>query len=366
VSFHQLGQKVIFQVNREIVELEDGGVEPWPELLRGLPAKDFTPIKFFGDWPNSAWVQVCDDNATSAYGDRNPLTSVLYRWEKDRFRRIKPSVEGERYDAWFPGDGSVGALACSFSDDVSADCTVKPLDGASKAPVPRLTRGSEGEQRLFVRGFLSLPSGHLFVLSIEPATALNVQAVVNTHVPRVERFGPGEQTGKLETLPLPPHPFPQIAWSGIAARSPDDVYVIGVISDGPPYAHDVVSFLDRFDGKEWKRLDVPQGLWAPQIAVGSDGTLWVLSDTPAYNPILPDTFQYQLLRRSPSGEWAQVRLRTQSGPFGPFGDNVIWSRLFVRGNALWLASFQEDEREQDGPTSLWTTGPVDAALRISP
>lgn len=342
-----MGSKVLFQAERQIAELDDQRLVRRPEMLRGLPPKGFTPVSFFGNWPDSAWVQLRDDTEPEATGVNQPRGG-LYRWDKDRFRRVKPVDNDERYQPWFPGDGSVGAIV--HGSDASVFTL---LDGGPKTPVPRLARRSTGERRLLVRATASLPSGHVFVLGVEPAPKLR-------EIPMVERFGPREDMGTLEALPLPPDPPPKLEWYDIAARAPDEAYVIGVLADPPEHTSAVVSYLARFDGTRWKMLDVPQGLWAPQIAMADDGALWVLSDTPQFNPEPPETFTSQLLRRSPTGEWAQIRLRTASGPLG---DDVVWSRLFVQGRTIWLVSFPEGRRDR---LSVWSSEPVSTVLKMGP
>jgi hypothetical protein len=146
----------------------------------------------------------------------------------------------------------------------------------------------------------------------------------------------------------------------MAARSPSDVYLAAVVGDPPEHFGPTTSYLARFDGKAWRELDVPQGLWAPEITVAGDGTLWVLSDTPFYNPAPPETWTWQFLRRSPGGEWAQVRLRT---PTGLVGSDIILSRVAVHGDALYIEGFPEEDRDQ---IYVWTTQSIDAPLKLRP
>jgi hypothetical protein len=136
--------------------------------------------------------------------------------------------------------------------------------------------------------------------------------------------------------------------------------VAGVVGDPPEHFDPSTSYLAHFDGKTWRLLDVPQGLWAPEIAVARDGTLWVLSDTPLYNPSPPETWTWQLLRRSPGGEWAQIRLRT---PTGLLGSDMILSDVTMYGDALWIEGFPDEHRDQ---LYVWTTQSIDAVLKIKP
>jgi len=75
------------------------------------------------------------------------------------------------------------------------------------------------------------------------------------------------------------------------------------------------------------------GLVSPQSA--GDGTLWVLRDKDKPAPGIAQPTASQLLRRLPSGEWAQARLHYPSGSL----DDVILSDLLVDESSVWVAGF---------------------------
>lgn len=349
VGFHGLGQKLIFQAERRYAELDGRRPALRPDFARGLPARGFTAVSFFGEWPTSAYAQLREDDSWEGGQTRG----ALHRWEKDRWRRLKDTEPGERYDLWARGGGAVGAIVHSDDSGVSARSVFVPLDAERLAPMPELSRRADGSQRLLVVGSASLASGHVFVLGLDSESQ-------RQDLPSVERFNPGERKGTLEALPLPAKVPPRLEWRSLAARSASDVYVAGVLADPPEHFGPTVSYLARFDGTAWRLLDVPQGLWAPVLAVAEDGALWVLSDLPDDNPAPPTTWTSQLLRRAPSGQWSQIRLR---GPSGPLGPDVILSRIFVHGSALWIAGFNRADRDR---VLVWTTAPVDAPLAVPP
>ncbi|WP_437875237.1 hypothetical protein [Sorangium sp. So ce513] len=349
VGFHSLGRKLLFQAERRYAEFDGRRLVLRPELTRGLPAQGFTAMTFFGDWPASAWAQLREDGSW----DSGHTQGALYRWEKDRWRRVRATAADEQVGPWYRGDGSVGAIVHSFNGEYSARSVFTSLDPRSRGVVPKLARGADGGQRLLVVASVALASGHLFVLGLDPKTP-------RQDIPTVERFTPGQETGALEALPLPPQSPPRLEWHSLAARSPADVYVAGVFADPPEHLGPTVSYLAHWNGATWSLLDVPQGLWAPEISVAEDGTLWILSDTSDANPAPPHTFTSQLLRRAPSGDWAQVRLRA---PSGVTTADMILSHIFVHGSAIWLTGFTEAQRDR---VLVWTTAPVDATLTIFP
>ncbi|WP_438015113.1 hypothetical protein WMF18_30085 [Sorangium sp. So ce315] len=349
VGFHRLGRKLFFQAERRYAEFDGRRLVLRPELTRGLPAQGFTAMTFFGDWPASAWAQLREDDSW----DSGHTQGALYRWGKDRWRRVMATAADEEVGPWYRGDGSVGAIVHSFYGGYSSQSVVVSLDPQSKAPVPQLARRADGGQRLLVLASASLPTGHLFVLG-------NDSQIPRRDIPCVERFVPGAETGTLEALPLPPQPPPRLEWRSLAARSPSDVYVAGVLADPPEHMGPTVSYLAHFDGTTWSLLDVPPGLWGPEISVAEDGTLWILNDTSDANPAPLIAFTSQLLRRAPSGEWAQVRLRA---PSGPVGADVILSHVYVQGSVAWFVGFTKTQRDR---VLVWTTSPVAATLTIPP
>ncbi|KYG10922.1 hypothetical protein BE21_09535 [Sorangium cellulosum] len=349
VGFHSLGRKLIFQAERRYAELDGRRLVLRPELSRGLPTKGSTAMTFFGDWPASAWAQLREDDSW----DSGRTQGALFRWDKDRWRRVKATATYEQYGPWYRGDGSIGAIVHTFDGGYSDESVITPLEPGSRGVVPKLARGAEGGQRLHVLASATLASGHLFVLGLDRKT-------LQQHTPAVERFDPGEGTGTLEALPLLPQSPPRLEWHSLAARSPADVYVAGVFSDPPEHFGPIVSYLVHWNGATWSLMDVPQGIWAPDVTVAEDGTLWMLNDTWKENPEPPRTFTSQLLRRTSSGEWAQVRLRAPSGVITP---DVILSRVFIHGSAMWFMGFTEAQRDR---VLVWTTAPIDATLTLPP
>jgi len=344
VAFHRMGRKLMVQAKqakRRYNEVSPDGQHLLlnPKIVRGLPDQGFTALTFFGDWPASAWAQLRDDASTQG----SSFHGALYRFAEDRWQRVKETGPDERYAPWYPGDGSLGALVHTYRGGQSASSFFISLDPASKAPLPQLARRADGSQRMLVRDSAALPSGHLFVLGTDRGEPRH-------DLPCVERFGPGDTKGTLDPLPLPPGAPPHLESWSLAVRSATEAYVAGVLAPPPERPGPSVTFLAALQAGSWRLLGVPQGLVSPRAVVADDGTLWLLGDKPA--PDAPPSRISQLLRRSASGEWAQVRLHY---PWAALGDDVTLSDVFVDGSSIWVVGYSQ---AQPNGVTIWALRPA--------
>ena len=156
------------------------------------------------------------------------------------------------------------------------------LEGNLPAPIPtRPPRRSTGPDasKCYTRleyptQLFAFPTGELFVVGATDCTGATDGTTYSGAV--IERWSRGHQRGTFERLPI-------VGLDGnalsVGARSPDDIYIAGVLPDTTTPA------LVHFDGDGWSLrvngLPGPMGSFAfekPDLETGDSGAIWFIAD----------------------------------------------------------------------------------------
>jgi hypothetical protein len=324
---HRLGDALLFQLGATYAKLEGDRLVLNRALARAAPVKT-TALALLGSFPDPLWAQLDDASPGS---DR--FFGALYRLRGGRFQLVHKTGANVAYDgSWFGGDGRIGAVSSAHVDDQN-QTWIEVLDGPRSGAVPKPAALPSGQVRVALHASLAFPTGELFVLGLDKASADTPSAV--------ERWERGRVESVIERVPIaPPAHYEGTALFG---RSASEVFVGGQSMSGTSSS----LYLARFDGKAWSRLEVPDhasSAWRrPCFAVGDDGAVWALRSAGAA--------RLELVRRGPEGAWAAMTLPASAG------DEAV--QIVARGASdVWIVG------ASSGRLVVLRSGPIAEPLRF--
>ena len=283
----------------------------------GLAKKPVVAV--FGAWPEDAWLVTlrgihADDTGGQEFD--------LWRWQTDRWvRETKKALLGDGMaEVYRWTEGRVLALECSARPRLAFESfgTAGPLP-------PRLSR--VGNASFCPERFFALPAGDVFAIDdLSRANHMMIHWCPTCGDPAVEEILPLRLCGAPPTVSMGSIQIP------IAPREA----ILAVHAQTPVKPGENAfsgAFLVRREEGAWVGEAVPGGQSVDTIAVGTDGAIWLATDT--------------LLRRAPKGKWERHGL-----PPGVTGD--IAQVVAVRDDEVWIVA---QDAVKDGTSwSVYRTG----------
>ncbi|MBA3545205.1 MAG: hypothetical protein H0T76_01850 [Nannocystis sp.] len=265
----------------------------------GLAKKPVVAV--FGAWPEDAWLVTLRGAHAEDTGGQE---FDLWRWQSDRWSRETKKA--------LLGDGMAEVYRWTEGRVLALDCSARPRlafesFGAVGELPPRLSR--VGNASFCPEKFFALPAGDVFAIDdLSRANHMMIHWCPTCGDPAVEEILPLRLCGAPPTVSLGNIQVP------IAPREA----ILSVHAQTPVKpGEDAFSgaFLVRREEGSWIGEAVPGGQSVDTIAVGTDGAIWLATDT--------------LLRRAPQGKWERHGL-----PPGVTGD--IAQVVAVRDDEVWI------------------------------
>lgn len=289
----------------------------------GLPRKPVVAV--FGAWPDDAWLVTLKGSLAGGDGGQE---FDLWRWQADKWRQQnKKALAGEgRAEVYKWTEGRVLALECGNRPKLTFES-----HGAEGPLPPRLTRVSSSS--LCPERFFALPAGDVFAIDdLSRANRLMIHWCPSCGDPAMEEILPLRLCGAPPTVSMASIKVPAAPRDAILALHAQTPVQPGESAFSG-------SFLVRRAEGAWVGEAVPGGLPVEAIAVGTDGAIWLGTNT--------------MLRRDPQGKWERHGMP-------PEVSGTIVQVAVAREDEVWIVV--EDPAARPSPIwSVYRTGTAQGA-----